>query len=92
MKKDQQFSLVSCIPALFTSLRIPPMMFSSSSPKRGRREGEGGGGGRGRRHEPASIMQLSGCLVPRSMYTFHLLPHVCDAESVQKIRNGGNCL
>ena len=31
MKKDQQFSLVSCKPAPFTSLRIPLMTFSSSS-------------------------------------------------------------
>lgn len=31
IKNDQQFSLVSCMPAPFTSLRIPLMTFSSSS-------------------------------------------------------------
>ena len=49
MKKLQQFSLVSCMPALFTSLRIPPIMFSSSSP--GGAEGRERGGGNRRRWE-----------------------------------------
>ncbi|PSN39337.1 hypothetical protein C0J52_13297 [Blattella germanica] len=31
MKNRQQFSLVSCIPKLFTSLRKAPTMFSTSS-------------------------------------------------------------